>query len=92
MSCFRYRPPDGPEESCNEVNKELLVRLQESGIAVVSSTMLDGKFALRAAITNHRSKRTDFEILVEALSRIGADIARDLRSKKLPAGHRAAKV
>jgi hypothetical protein len=45
----------------NEVNKELLMRLQESGIAVVSSTMLNGKFVLRAAITNHRSRREDFQ-------------------------------
>lgn len=74
--CFRYRPSDGPENLLNDLNKELLLRLQESGIAVVSSTMLDGKFALRAAIVNHRSRRQDFEILVEAVSRIGADVWR----------------
>jgi aromatic-L-amino-acid/L-tryptophan decarboxylase len=55
--CFRYRPGDSSEKSLNALNKELLMRLQESGIAVISSTLLNGKFALRAAITNHRSKR-----------------------------------
>jgi aromatic-L-amino-acid/L-tryptophan decarboxylase len=79
--CFRYRPPDCSEDLLNEVNKELLMRLQESGIAVVSSTMLNGKFALRAAITNHRSRREDFEILVEAVTKIGTDVAKAISSK-----------
>ena len=77
--CFRYRPPDFSEKSLNELNKEVLLRLQESGVAVVSSTILDGKFALRAAVTNHRSRREDFEMLVQAVSKIGADTAREFR-------------
>jgi aromatic-L-amino-acid decarboxylase len=55
----------------------LLLRLQESGVAVVSSTVLNEKFALRVAITNHRSRRDDFEILVQAVSGIGAEMAED---------------
>jgi glutamate/tyrosine decarboxylase-like PLP-dependent enzyme len=75
--CFRYRPADCAENSLNGVNQELLMRLQESGIAVISSTVLDGKFALRAAITNHRSKREDFQILVDAVVKIGASTAEE---------------
>lgn len=73
--CFRYRPEGSSEVSLNALNKELLMRLQESGIAVISSTMLNGKFALRAAITNHRSKRDDFQILADAVAKIGASVA-----------------
>jgi aromatic-L-amino-acid decarboxylase len=76
--CFRCRPEDCSEHSLNALNQELLLRLQESGIAVVSSTVLNEKFALRAAITNHRSRREDFDILVKAVSRIGAEIAKDI--------------
>ena len=72
--CFRYRPAHCTEAGLNALNKELLVRLQESGIAVLSSTMLGGKFALRAAVTNHRSRRDDFDLLVDAVMRIGAEI------------------
>ena len=75
--CFRYRPDDSPEESLAALNKELLMLLQESGIAVISSTVLDGKFALRVAITNHRSKREDFEILLDAVVKIGCAIEKD---------------
>jgi aromatic-L-amino-acid decarboxylase len=77
--CFRYRPADWPEDTLNDVNQELLMQLQESGIAVISSTMLDGRFALRAAITNHRSKREDFQILVDAVVKIGERVGRDFR-------------
>ncbi len=77
--CFRYRPADGAEDSLNIVNQELLMRLQESGIAVISSTVFGGKFALRAALTNHRSKREDFQILIDAVLKIGQRIEKDFR-------------
>jgi aromatic-L-amino-acid decarboxylase len=72
--CFRHHPAGATEEASNKRNKEILLRLQESGIAVVSSTTLDGKFALRAAITNHRSRREDFDLFVQAVLKIGADV------------------
>ena len=78
--CFRYRSADVAEDSLNELNRELLMRLQESGVAVISSTVLDGKFALRAAITNHRSRREDFRMLVDAVVKIGAEISSETRA------------
>jgi glutamate/tyrosine decarboxylase-like PLP-dependent enzyme len=77
--CFRYRPAHGAEDILNDINRELLMRLQESGIAVISGTMLEGKFALRAAITNHRSKREDFQVLVDAVVKIGERVRADSR-------------
>jgi aromatic-L-amino-acid/L-tryptophan decarboxylase len=74
--CFRYRPVNCSEGLVNDLNKELLMRLQESGIAVLSSTMLDGRFALRAAITNHRSRREDFDVLVRAVTEIGEKVVK----------------
>jgi hypothetical protein len=49
-------------------------RLQESGVAVPSSTILDGKFAIRVAITNHRSRREDFDALVAAVIQTGKEV------------------
>jgi len=65
--CFRARPHGVAEAELNALNKEILLRVQESGAAVASSTALDGKFAMRVAITNHRSRREDFEVLVVAV-------------------------
>lgn len=66
--CFRYAGASDAE------NKEILMRLQESGIAVPSGTMLEGRFAIRVAISNHRSRRSDFDLLVETVTRIGRDL------------------
>ena len=72
--CFRYAPKDVPADQLNSVNQEILVRLQESGIAVPSSTWLGNQFAIRAAIVNHRSKTEDFDILVSAVANIGQEV------------------
>jgi glutamate/tyrosine decarboxylase-like PLP-dependent enzyme len=75
--CFRYRPRDCPPERLNALNQEVLLRVQESGVAVVSSTVLEGRFAIRAAITNHRSRREDFDTFVRALAEIGQGVAEE---------------
>jgi aromatic-L-amino-acid/L-tryptophan decarboxylase len=72
--CFRFRPSECAEAELNALNKELLLRVQESGVAVPSSTILDGKFAMRVAITNHRSRREDFDALMAAVKEIGREI------------------
>ena len=65
--CFRYVDKRLSEVQLNELNEELLAELQEGGIAVPSNTTLDGKYALRVAITNHRSRREDFDLLIHKL-------------------------
>jgi len=70
--CFRYRRPDLSEEALNAINQEILMRLHEEGVAVPSGTMVRGKFAIRCAITNHRSRWEDFDALTEAVTRLGA--------------------
>ncbi len=73
--CFRYRPQDhmGVEEM-NKINREIVLRLQESGEFVVSGTLLRDDYALRVANTNHRSRMEDFAALVEAVVRHGDDL------------------
>jgi len=72
--CFRFVTDDLDDESLNDLNKELLINLHESGVAAPSYTVIDGKYALRVAITNHRSKREDFEVLVREVRRIGREL------------------
>ncbi|QPF94017.1 pyridoxal phosphate-dependent decarboxylase family protein [Bradyrhizobium commune] len=63
--CFRYRADDA-------INREIVADVQESGIAAPSSTVLDGKFAIRAAIVNHRTVEMDIDALVSAVLEFGA--------------------
>ena len=65
--CFRYSAPGLDDAALNALNQEILLRVQESGLAVPSHTQLGGRFAIRVAITNHRSRREDFDLLAQAV-------------------------
>jgi aromatic-L-amino-acid/L-tryptophan decarboxylase len=65
--CFRYRAREA-----NRVNGEIVIAIQESGIAAPSTTLLDGQLAIRAAIVNHRTDTCDLDALVAAVIRFGA--------------------
>ena len=67
--CFRYRAADA---DCNALNGEIVSDIQESGIAAPSTTMLDGRLAIRAAIVNHRTDIGDIDALVAAVLEFGA--------------------
>ncbi|MBC8086205.1 MAG: amino acid decarboxylase [Phycisphaerae bacterium] len=76
---FRYAPANAmgemPSESeLDALNVEILQRLQERGIAVPSSTRVHGKFAIRVAITNHRTRFSDFDVLVQSIQQLGAEV------------------
>jgi hypothetical protein len=43
-------------------------------VAAPSYTVIDGKYALRVCITNHRSRREDFDILVKEVARLGRQL------------------
>jgi len=72
--CFRYRPL-GSElgaQALNALNRSLVTAVQESRKFVVSGTTLaSGSFAIRVAVTNHRSRMGDFQELVEAIVQMG---------------------
>ncbi len=71
---FRYLVRGLHEEALNDLNARILVALQESGIAVPSSTVLHGRFAIRVSVTNHRSRREDFDALLAAVVRLGEEL------------------
>lgn len=64
--CFRYRADDS-----DRVNAEIVADLQESGIAAPSTTTINGKLAIRAAIVNHRTTRADVDHMLEQVVALG---------------------
>jgi len=68
--CFRFNPGGLEVEELNQLNQLLLVELQETGLAAPSYTTLHGNYCLRVAISNHRSRDEDFELLVREVLRI----------------------
>jgi glutamate/tyrosine decarboxylase-like PLP-dependent enzyme len=78
--CFRYRCEDA-----DEVNRNIVADLQESGISAPSSTTLNGCLAIRAAIVNHRTRRSDIDALLRAARAFGSTRqAAAARTNRLP--------
>ncbi len=69
--CFRYDPGGLPEAALKRVNTEIMVQMQEAGLAAVSDTTVQGRHCLRAAINNHRTTPSDLDMLVEDVVRRG---------------------
>jgi aromatic-L-amino-acid/L-tryptophan decarboxylase len=84
--CFRYRPTGRheptlaggalddqtlDEEGFDELNEELVQDLHEAGLAAPSTTRLGRRVAIRVNITNHRSRREDFDLLLGAILSAG---------------------
>jgi len=65
--CFRYRAADA-----DKVNRDIVIDIQESGIAAPSTTVIDGRLAIRAAIVNHRTDICDIDALIAAVLDFGA--------------------
>ena len=72
--CFRFNPGRLNDDSLNTINKEILMRLHEQGIAAPTYTTLNQRYCLRIAIANHRSTQDDFDLLAKEVVRIGNEI------------------
>jgi len=60
--CFRHRGADP-----DSLNAGIVARLQESGLAAPSTTILEGRLAIRAALVNHRTRKEDLDRMLEAV-------------------------
>jgi glutamate/tyrosine decarboxylase-like PLP-dependent enzyme len=63
ICCFRYVPPElnGNDDELNRLNERIMAAVQKGGRAYVSNATVNGKFALRACITNFRTTKADIE-------------------------------
>jgi aromatic-L-amino-acid decarboxylase len=69
---FRYvGVPPLPEERLDALQAEIVMRVQESGVAVPSTTKLRGRTVIRLAIVNHRTRQADLDVLLDAVLREG---------------------
>ena len=65
--CFRRCVPDADEETIERVNASLTEGLLASGVGMVSSTRLRGRYALRMCILNYSSTEADVTSVLEWL-------------------------
>jgi aromatic-L-amino-acid decarboxylase len=85
ITTFRFVPADldprsqRVHEYLNQLNLELLNRLQSSGVFYLSNAVIEDKYALRACIVNFRTTRADIEALPPFVVASGRELDRTLR-------------
>lgn len=68
ICCFRYVPRAGMSDAeLNQLNERIMALVQKGGRAYVSNATVNGRFALRACITNFRTTKADIDATVEAI-------------------------
>ena len=61
ICCFRHTPTHVDEPALDAHNERILHALQRDGRVYLSNATVDGRFALRACITNFRTTRADVQ-------------------------------
>jgi glutamate/tyrosine decarboxylase-like PLP-dependent enzyme len=76
ICCFRYVPPGfaGNDDELNKLNEQIMATVQKGGRAYLSNATVNGKFALRACITNFRTTRADIEQTVQVVRDAAAKV------------------
>jgi glutamate/tyrosine decarboxylase-like PLP-dependent enzyme len=89
ITTFRYVPPDlmpGSEQVeayLNQLNAELLIRLQKSGEVALSNAVVGDVFLLRACIVNFRTTLEDIEAVPGIVIRLGRELDATIRPAEL---------
>jgi aromatic-L-amino-acid decarboxylase len=89
IATFRFVPADiergaaEVEKYLDQLNSELLTRLQNGGEAYLSNAVVQGRFALRACIVNFRTSAADVHALPPLVVRVGKEVDAALRPEGL---------
>ena len=67
--CFRYAPPGLDEAALERLNGAILHAVNATGEVFLSHTKIDGRYAIRLAIGNLRTQRSDVELAWQILRR-----------------------
>jgi glutamate/tyrosine decarboxylase-like PLP-dependent enzyme len=76
VCCFRYAPKGVDAGDQDALNRRIATRLQLDGKVVFSTTRLDGRTFLRAAIVNHRTRDEDIDLAVAAVHQACVELGR----------------
>lgn len=80
ITTFRYVPAGvdrnaaQAQEYLDELNRQIVERLQLGGEIFVSNAVIGGRYVLRACIVNFRTTREDVEAVPAIVARVGAEL------------------
>jgi aromatic-L-amino-acid decarboxylase len=62
--CFRYRFDQ--DELADQLNRQIVIQLQEAGAVAPSATTIGARLSIRAAVVNHRTSQAEMDTLITA--------------------------
>jgi glutamate/tyrosine decarboxylase-like PLP-dependent enzyme len=75
--CWRVEPEGMSGEALDGLQTAVIQEIERRGIAMLSNAQLiDGSTAIRACITNFRTRASDIDLIVRSSAEIGAELAR----------------
>ncbi|MBI5601607.1 MAG: amino acid decarboxylase [Gemmatimonadetes bacterium] len=80
IAVWRWVPRGFSDAQCDALNRELLLRIQESGLAVPSGSMVKGRYVIRTCITNHRTRWQDLERFADGIAPLAQAIEAEMRA------------
>jgi glutamate/tyrosine decarboxylase-like PLP-dependent enzyme len=78
---FRCNPGGLTEDEVKDLNKKIIGEIYKIRFWMISDTVLKGRFTLRAAITNHRSRREDFDYIYNLVKELGKKALQGLKKQ-----------
>jgi aromatic-L-amino-acid/L-tryptophan decarboxylase len=85
LYCFRYVPnglaerqeEPGVQTHIDHLNQEIVESIQRSGLALIMTTRIRGRVAIRISICSHRTLAEDVDATFEAIARCGRLLSRN---------------
>ncbi len=74
--CFRYVPATKAlsDDEIDDLNRQILPKVVRRGRVYLSNATINGRFALRICLVNHRSKRADLDEVVNEVMAVGREL------------------
>jgi len=74
--CFRYVPKgEAAADQLDELNRQILPKVVRRRRVFLSNATINGHFALRICVVNHRSRRADLDEVVNEVLAVGRELA-----------------
>ena len=83
ITCFRRRV-DGHEDEAAKINAGLIAAYEATGRGLVSSTRLDGRYAVRLCVLNHTTRVEDVEAMLDFFASAALGPRADLDEARSP--------
>ena len=71
VACFRYKGTLSNNDEITSLNQRMLPALEKDGRVFITGTKLNGEFAIRACLINHRMHKGTVDYLINVVREVG---------------------